>query len=569
MALRSINALERRRLHLAAFACALALLTSSGIGAAKGEGLFSIGDDSDPKIASAIGDELGSGLLDKKVPADPTRSAPRDQMRLQLKDFYAARDNRPAWTGGDDALSHAKEASEALAHAYEQGLKPSDYLSYLGAWNTVPHDGPEAAKFDVAMTEAVLIYALDVHAGRYAPWQVYKDATLPPRHFDAAAALNAGLRRDSLAPFFANLPPVHPGYRYLAAALARYRAVAAKGGWPVVRGANDTKALTTRLALEDPADADALSGDDLHDAVTAFQKRSGLPDDGTVGPDTLAALNVPAKARVNEIIANMERWRWVPEGFERRYVLVNVPDQSVQFVDDGESQLYSKVIIGKQRTPTPILRTEVIAVVANPPWDIPDDIAAHKLSKGCRTDSDCLASHHMTMATAEDGTYGLQQLPGDDNALGKIMIDAPNDYGVYMHDTPNKKLFDASVREFSNGCIRTQRIFELATLVMGMDADDPNSTLTDAIATGQTQRLALNQPLPVYVLYWTAAAYSDGSVHFRPDRYGRDALLIAKMGDTGKPAAAKPGKAPKHGKPSKSEIVAAAPGAAAAAAQAQ
>ncbi len=142
------------------------------------------------------------------------------------------------------------------------------------------------------------------------------------------------------------------------------------------------------------------------------------------------------------------------------------------------------------------------------------------------------------------------------------MLDAPNDYGVYMHDTPGKKLFDATVREFSNGCIRTQKIFEMATLVMGMDSDDPNMTLMNAIATGETQHLALNAPVPLYVLYWTAAAYEDGSVHFRPDRYGRDQPLIAKMGDTGKPAKAK------KGKPAKSEVVASS-GEAAVAAEAQ
>jgi len=530
-----------------------------GMNAAFGEGLFSIGGDDDSAgIRTAIGGELEDE--GGRVASDPTRSAPRDQMPAQLRAFYEARDNRPAWTGDDDALDHAAEAMKALQHADEQGLKPGDYLAYVGDWKTIPRTGADAAKFDIAMTKAVLTYALDVHAGRYAPWQVYKDATLPPRHFDAAAALNAGLRRDSLSSFFEALPPVHPGYRYLVAALAHYRAIAAKGGWGKVKG-GDAAAMAKRLAAE--------SGDDAPDdgAVADFQKRNGLDADGDAGADTLAALNVPASVRVNQIIANMERWRWLPDGFERRYILVNVPDQSAQFVEDGESKLYSKVIIGKPKTPTPIMRAVVTNVVANPPWDVPDDIAAKKLSKGCRADPDCLAAHHMTMATAEDGSFGLQQLPGDDNALGKIMLDAPNDYGVYMHDTPNKNLFDAKVREFSNGCIRTQKIFELATLVMGMDSDDPNTTLVNAIATGETQHLALARPVPIYVLYWTAAAYEDGSVHFRPDRYGRDQLLIAKMGESSKPAVAKPGKTPKHGRPSKGEIVAAAPGAAAAAAQ--
>src|SRR6516164_8936586 len=122
MALRSINAPRRRRFQFVYFACVIALLSS--VGTAKGEGLFSFGDDSDPRIASAIGDELESGLAHRKVPADPTRSAPRDQMPIQLRAFYESRSNRPAWTGDDDALSHAKEATAALEQAYEQGLKP-------------------------------------------------------------------------------------------------------------------------------------------------------------------------------------------------------------------------------------------------------------------------------------------------------------------------------------------------------------------------------------------------------------------------------------------------------------
>lgn len=520
---------------------------SAGIGIAQGEGFFSIGDNEDnAAITTAISDQLASGDYDAKVPGDPTRSAPRDRMPLQLKAFYEARDNKPAWTGSDDAVAHADEATHALADAGTQGLKPSDYLSYIAAWSKVPKSGEDAAKFDIAMTEAMLTYALDVRSGRYAPYQIYKDATLAPDHFDAATALNGALRDDSIKPFLDQLPPSHPGYRNLATALAAYRVIAAKGGWPMLKSGADDKALARRLAFEDPdlAGATEVSDQDLQDAVVRYQRRNGLPDDGSLGPDTLAALNVPASVRVNEIIANMERWRWVPKGFERHYILVNVPDQSAQFIADGQSQLYSKVIIGKPRTPTPIMRAVVTTVIANPPWDIPDDIAARELSKGCRADVDCLAQHHMQMATAEDGSYGLQQMPGDDNALGQIMLDAPNDYGVYMHDTPHKNLFDAKVREFSNGCIRTQKIFQLATLVMGMDQDDPNITLTNAIGTKETQRLALEQPVPLYVLYWTAAAYDDG-MHFRPDRYGRDTPLIARMGDSAKPA--KPGAKPRKG----------------------
>jgi L,D-transpeptidase YcbB len=249
---------------------------------------------------------------------------------------------------------------------------------------------------------------------------------------------------------------------------------------------------------------------------------------------------------VSQIAANMERWRWLPRQFETRYVAVNVPDQSVQFVRDGESVLTSRVIVGRKSSPTPITRTEIVAAVVNPPWNIPGDIAARDLLPQLKRDANYLRTKHMVITDGPPNDpygrkidwrkvapaefpYAIQQKPGPETALGAVMLDSPNDFDVYLHDTPNKKRFEETDREISNGCVRVQQIFPLASLAL---TDDPMAglpMLTKAVKTHDTQRIALEKPLPVYFLYWTAIPNSDGSVAFRPDRYGRDATVIAAL----------------------------------------
>jgi murein L,D-transpeptidase YcbB/YkuD len=302
------------------------------------------------------------------------------------------------------------------------------------------------------------------------------------------------------------------------------------------------------LALEDAAFAalPAPTAGDREDAIKRFQARNGLTADGQAGAPTLAALNVPASRRVGQILANMERWRWLPASFERRYIVVNVPDQNVAYVRDGETVLTSRAIVGKKLSRTPILRTEVRSVVANPPWNVPGDIAAKQLLPQLRRNPNYLKSRNMVLVNgpADDpqgrtinwknvapGTfpYRIQQLPGDNSALGQVMLDMPNDFDVYLHDTPGKALFKQPNRELSNGCVRVEDIFALASLAIADDADTGGDAIRAAIASGETQHLDVGETLPVYLVYWTAIAGEDGTVGFRPDRYGRDQTLIAAL----------------------------------------
>jgi murein L,D-transpeptidase YcbB/YkuD len=247
----------------------------------------------------------------------------------------------------------------------------------------------------------------------------------------------------------------HPEYRRLVVALAKYRAIAAKGG--------------------------------------------------------------EASARVEQIAANMERWRWMPRTFERRYVRVNVPEQSLDFVRDGQVVLSSKVIIGRKNSATPILRTMITSVVANPPWNIPGDIAAAQILPQLQKNPN-YPLRRITWSGLEGNSAAAPERARQSDAR------SAKSTSTSIFDTSGKALFGKDNREISNGCVRVQQIFPLASPVLADDKEAGMDRLKKTIAAGRTQHLALDQPMPLYMLYWTAIAGEDGAVEFRPDRYNRDKL---------------------------------------------
>src|SRR5215471_1717653 len=500
--------------------------------------------------------------LNFHIPQDPTSltSSALKQMLSgksavlpQLVGFYEMRGFQPVWTSSLEGLEMEAEIRGVLSRADEQGLRVEDYLPPTFG---KPASGEKAAQYDIAITAALFRYARDVKSGRLQPNNVYMDIKLPAVSYDAAADVSEALKSHTLKGFFETLTPPHPEYRRLVAALAKYRAIDEAGGWSSVSGSSEIKLdgkdsriewLIARLSVEDPilVALEKPSRAELTNAVRRFQLRNGLSQDGRVGDATLAALNVPASVRVEQIAANLERWRWVP-AFEQRYIAVNVPDQSVRFVRDGSIALSSRVVVGRKASPTPITRSEIEAVVVNPPWNIPGDIAARDLLPQLRKNPNYLAAKHMVVTDGlpndpygrkinwrtvdpAEFPYAIKQLPGPTTALGALMLDSPNDFDVYLHDTPNKKLFDLTEREISNGCIRVQQIFPLASLALTGDTDEGMAMLNKVAKTRQTKRLALDEPLPVYFLYWTVIAGENGSVQFRPDIYERDAPLITAL----------------------------------------
>jgi murein L,D-transpeptidase YcbB/YkuD len=440
-----------------------------------------------------------------------------------------------------------------LEHADQDGLDPKDYHADKALLRGRPATALQEAERELVLTDGVLRYAREIHAGRSELRALDSDVDLPDSSFNAWAALQTALQNGNVVAFLAELPPPHAQYAQLKAALARYRTIADHGDWPQLSLAGPAKSksvdsvlLTQRLGLEDSvlSSIAAPTADDIADAVKRFQSRHGLAADGKIGQATLDALNVPASERAMEIVANMERWRWLPERLEAVHVEVNVPDARLDLVENGKSVLTSRVIAGRPHDPTPILRADAVSVTINPPWNVPGPIARHEIWPKLRRHPTYLLSNDMILVDGPSGDphglgidwralksfpYHVRQLPGPKNALGRIKLELPNRFDVYLHDTPGKSAFNLYERHLSHGCVRVQQILPLASYALSGDMDAMIDELNAAIANPTTQHLPMKTPLPIYLLYWTAFADADGTIEFRPDIYGRDQRLIAAL----------------------------------------
>jgi murein L,D-transpeptidase YcbB/YkuD len=457
-----------------------------------------------------------------------------------VSDFYRQRNFTPAWRDED-----ATALIAILAHAVEEGLERSSYLPIAG------HD-PDSR--DVGLTRAALDYLHDVREGRAFLRTLDSDVGLPESSYDASADLNEAINTHSLTAYLRDAPPPGLQYARLRSALAAYRAIQQRGGWPTISmkdaGLRDSLValrLRDRLAIEDPASTADI---DLAAALKRFQSRHGLEPDGRLGSLTLAALNVTAGARAGQILANMERWRWLPRTFESDYLAINVPDASLSLDLGGKEIFASRVVVGKPETPTPILRAEGGGMTVNPPWNVPSSIARKEILPKLKANPSYLRSQDMVLLNGPEGDpYGLrvrwrdipkdsfpyliQQHPGARNPLGTIKLELPNRFDVYVHDTPSKNAFSRPGRAVSHGCVRVERILPLASYVLTQNLE-AMMTIANAISSGETQYLPLQRRLPVYFLYWTAFTSKDGALQLRPDIYGRDQRLLAALPEPAK-----------------------------------
>jgi murein L,D-transpeptidase YcbB/YkuD len=425
-----------------------------------------------------------------------------------------------------DAQTRTVQA--ALSHAAEEGLDPGAYR--------IP-DLPDPAARNAAASAALLDYMRDVRTGRPALKALDSDMALPPPAFDAAAALDQAVSDNNLDALLAGLAPSAPGYASLKLWLAHYRRIAAAGGWPLTAPGAESGLLLSRLAFEDN-----ITGLSDAEALKRFQARHGLTQDGALGSSTLAALNVPAGARADTIAANMERWRWLPGQLEADRIVVNVADARLDLFLGDNQILTSRVIVGKPATPTPILRAEGAGVTVNPPWTVPASIAAHEILPKLKRNPAYLVSQDMFLLDGPPGDpqglhvnwraipaghfpYRLRQHPGPKNSLGRIKLELPNQFDVYLHDTPGRAAFNAAHRDVSHGCVRVEQILPLASYALAGDLSAV-AKISDAVNGGETGYLPLARKLPVYFLYWTAFVDAGGTLQFRPDIYGRDQRMI-------------------------------------------
>ncbi len=481
---------------------------------------------------------------------------------IVLPEVYERRAFRRAWA---DART-IDQLVRAIGDAAADGLDPRDYHQVLlerlrGEVAASAQRDPELlADYDLLLTDALVRLGYHLMFGKVDPERLDPNWNLAREihGFEPAAEIQRILDAGDVYDALEREKPNHPFYTGLKRELLRYRQIEAVDGWaplpagPTLHlGDDDARVSTLKRRLQ--ATGDLLTGGNdtstrydstLATAVRSFQGRMGLTDDGVLGTETRAALNVPVQQRIRQIRLNLERARWVLHHLDSTFVVVNVAGYSVTYVRGGRTVWQSRAIVGLPYRRTPIFRDSISYLVFNPTWTVPPGILARdmlpRLKRGGvralpqgmrvldRSGRSVNAAIDWSAYSASSFPFTLQQGPGPQNALGRVKFMFPNRYLVYLHDTPSRELFNEAARAFSSGCIRIERPFELAELLLA-DANWNADSTARALATGRTRTVHLRRPIPVLLLYWTAWADDQGRVNFRSDIYGRDARLARAL----------------------------------------
>jgi len=473
--------------------------------------------------------------------------------------FYAARAYAPVWTGPDHAARRA-DLLTALARAPAHGLPVQRYdaqalADALRAATTEADRG----RIELRLTRAYLAYAQDLHSGVLDPKKIDPGIVRDLPRLDPAVLLGR-IEQGGIADYLATLAPTAPAYAHLLRARLRLQAQIAAGGWgdplagrlkPGAEGAA-VVALRDRLVAMGylPLSATRDYDESLLRALQRFQLAHGLQPDGVLDDSTLAEINTAPEDRLKAITVALERERWINFDRGRRHIWVNLTDFTARIMDDGRETFVTRSVVGKnvpdQRTPE--FSDVMEYMVVNPSWSVPRSITTKEYLPLLKKNPN--AAGHLKIVdskgrvvdrsrinfgkyTAANFPFAMRQPPSDGNALGIVKFMFPNQWNIYLHDTPSKSLFDREVRAFSHGCIRLGQPVDFARALLAVQTDDPEGVFRRARDSGQEQAIKLETHVPVHLVYFTAYPGPKGEMTYRRDVYGRDALIYDALIEAG------------------------------------
>jgi murein L,D-transpeptidase YcbB/YkuD len=503
---------------------------------------------------------IKSGLSAAYFAADKGSRAYDQAQKLYY--FYGARHFEPLWLSTDDAgkvvfSTKAETILDVFRTAEREGFRPTDYLTPDLDVAAAGTDPAKLAALETAFSAAVTRYAQDAYGGRVAPTDVISTWTIAPKRLNDAEFLVKLAASDTPDAVLRDLSPKHREFLGLKAALAKFydgsvidAAVTIPEGKLLKPGMQDERVTLLRQRLnvpepEIPETAGAEAAADLNydaplvTAVEAFQDSLGLTADGVIGPATVAALNGGSATTKEDIIANMERWRWEPEVFGDFQVTVNIPEFRLWIMDKDKVHYTTRVVVGTPKHQTPVFNDEIEHIVVNPYWNVPASIAQNEIRPNLLANPGYLASQNMEMlyggkvvnastidwSQANIRSFHIRQRPGERNALGRVKFLFPNQHDVYLHDTPSKSLFARSYRAYSHGCVRVENPMDFADALLAVEPDLSGAALEAMF--GDTERwVNLKNHIPVHISYFTLRVDEDGRIRSYGDVYGANQRLI-------------------------------------------
>ncbi len=495
-----------------------------------------------------------------------------------VAEYYREQGYAPSWTDDGRLTARAKKIIARLARANIDGLDPRAYRTPpMGMGESVPATISALAAADVMLSQAIVTYARHAHSGLFDPADISPNFGYKPHLPDPIAVLRKVASASDPAAALASYNPTHPEFVALRDKLAEIRAANVELP-PVVPEGPQLKlgskgprvaTLRQRLSVPPPAppaeqpqaiDSGAIGtvqpaaavafdpevfDETLDEAVRAYQESADLVVDGIAGRATIAALNAAAVDHVETIIANMERWRWMPEDLGRFYVRVNVPNFNLEIYRGRKVVHSTRIIVGKPTNQTPIFSDEIEHVIVNPTWHVPASIAVKEMLPEIRANPGALRGYQVyaniqgrfrpvdpymiDWFSVDMRQIQIKQPPGERNALGRVKFMFPNPFSVYLHDTPTKNLFKKDYRAYSHGCMRVMDPWDFAQALLANDPEVSSERLQSLVG-GREQQVNLTRHIPVHVTYFTAWVDKDGNLQVRDDLYGHDARMQQALG---------------------------------------
>ena len=466
-----------------------------------------------------------------------------DSLSKRIRSFYNGRNYQYAWFNSIGISSQAATFTDFF----------SDYISYSkdsSLYNPVfstLYDSITGGNYSFNIADSIVFKTellLTAQFFRYA-YRKYQGSNalntkelewyIPRKRINSVALLDTMLAHKNEN--VAELEPVHQQYKLLKNYLVKYYEIEKQGGWqtikadkmkyqlgdesPVIGRIKHSLFLKGDLATDDTSYA---MNEATVTAVKHFQHRYGLKEDGVITASFINELNRPVQDRLNQILINMERLRWLPAQPATDFLLVNIPEYRLHIYEKGTYKWSMDVVVGTAANNTVIFQGNLKHIVFSPYWNVPSSILRNEIMPALRRNKNYLVRNHM-----EWNGNAVRQKPGPWNALGLVKFLFPNSYSIYLHDTPSKSKFEENKRAFSHGCIRLSQPKQLAEFLLRNEPEWTAQTIEEAMNAGKEQYVNVNNPVPVFIVYLTAFVDANGELNFRNDVYGHDAKMAGQL----------------------------------------
>ncbi|MDT0641691.1 L,D-transpeptidase family protein [Zunongwangia sp. F363] len=466
-----------------------------------------------------------------------------------VADFYQSKNYSPVWK----KAGLRKELYKDIQNISEEGLNPADYhAGYLK--NSLADlsnlDEQARGRLEIILTDSFYTLLHDLYYGKLNPKEIFEIWDVKKESINIQSLIQKALANEEITEVLNSVKPKHPVYNGLKKSLAEFESASiseekftsVKEGKIIKPGEDDPRIPSVVKRLKElgfSVEKDSTTTvyvPAIQEAVKKFQQEYGLELDGIIGSSTVRNLNKTKEDRRQQILANLERWRWFPRQFGNHYIIVNIPNFELSVVREGDTLSKHKVMVGVQARKTPVFSDEIEYVVYNPTWTIPLTIKKNDVIPGAAKDISYLRNRNLKIynsagetvdpsginwSSGEALNYTYRQEAGSTNPLGRVKIIYPNQYLIYLHDTPSKALFEKNSRAQSSGCVRVQDAIGLSKYLLSNRENYSSEKIDSIIASGRTNKIAVTQPVKVYHLYWTAWR-ENNNTHFTEDIYNTD-----------------------------------------------